>query len=317
MHDSAAEPLYKLLRQIRRPVALRELIAVCLRHIYMGDPFSEDEGAIPPPPPELFEEVNCNQIICAGVRCLVYSKSTASTGVLLYMHGGGFVVGCPEDSDYITRRICHDTGLAVVSVDYSLAPESIFPRAIHECLEALEAVIERGEELGLNHSNVFVGGDSAGGNLALSMAIKLQQRQLQLRGLILLAPWLDMHLEKYGSYNRLAPEGIVYDAAFMGYARAAYVRFEDWENQLASPILCDPTHLPPVILIGGNSDPLLDQFVHFSNRAQDAGCSQIDTVLYEAMPHCFYAFPNLFHEEVDCYARICAFVAQHTMAQSS
>jgi acetyl esterase len=100
MSEIAAEPLYQLLRQNRRPVYLRESIATCLRHIYMGDPLTGETKVLPSPPAELFEEVSSREITISGIRCVIYSPKQPCTGLLLYMHGGGFVVGSSEDTDY-------------------------------------------------------------------------------------------------------------------------------------------------------------------------------------------------------------------------
>jgi acetyl esterase len=308
MSKSAAEPLHKLLSQIRHPVSLRENMAACLRHIYMGDPFTTEKEALPSPPVELFEEVTVKEVTVSGVRCAIYSPKQPSTGLLLYMHGGGFVIGSSEDTDYTTRQLCLSNGLTVISVNYRLAPETVFPGALDDCLQVFDWAIERSDELGFDASNIFLAGDSAGGNLAVSLASRLHQKATHLTGLILLAPWLDMRVEAYESYNRLAPTGIVFDAAFMGYARAAYLKFEDWGNPLASPILCDPGELPPTIILVGTDDPLVDQAVSMGERARDNGCKNIEIVEYEGMPHCFYSFPHLFDEERDCYQEIARFV---------
>jgi len=311
MTESGGEPLFRLLRQIRRPVTLREIVARCLRHVYMGDPFGSEEGCVPPPPPHLFDQVVVREVDVTGIRCVIYSPKECSkqSALLLYMHGGGFVVASSEDSDYITRMLCHSNSVVVVSINYAMAPESMFPGAIDDCMKAMDWAIANSCELGIDPENIFIAGDSAGGNLAAAMGLKLQERGTPAQGLVLLAPWLDMNLEQYDSYNRLAPDGIVYDAAFMGYARAAYVRFEDWANPLASPTFSDPSKWPPTIILVGDDDPLVDQSTGFKDRANVAGCNQIELILYPGMPHCFYSFANLFDEEQDCYQRIAAFLS--------
>jgi acetyl esterase len=307
----AGEPLYKLIAQIRKPVALREIMAQCLRHIYRGDPLSDGKAVLPVPPKELFDDVTVKEVMASEIRCAVYSSKRPAVGLLLYMHGGGFVIGSSEDVDYTARQICKLTGLTVVSVNYRLAPETVFPGALHDCLQALDWAIERSADLALNTSSIFLAGDSAGGNLAASLALLLKQRQRTLAGTILLAPWLDMHVEAYESFNRLAPQGIVYDAGFIGYARGVYARFEEWENPLVSPIFCNLQELPPTIVLVGAEDPLVDQSIQLSEIARDAGCNHIEFVVYEGMPHCFYSFPSLFDEEKDCYKRISLFVKQN------
>ena len=100
----------------------------------------------------------------------------------------------------------------------------------------------------------------------------------------------------------------MFDAAFIGYARAAYLKFEEWENPLASPILCDLGELPPTIILVGTADPLVDQANRMRDQARDSGSTNIELVEYEGMPHCFYSFPSLFDQERDCYQEIARFV---------
>jgi acetyl esterase len=314
MSESAAEPFYKLLGEIRRPLTLREIMSVCLRHIYIGDPFSGEKPLLPPPPQELFDEVTVTEVHSAGIRCVLYLPKQRSTGVLLYMHGGGFVVGCSEDTDYTTRQLCRANRLAVISINYRLAPETVFPGAIEDCVNVLGWARQNGGDYGFDCSRVFVAGDSAGGNLAAAVALRLKRDQVSVAGAILLAPWLDMKVEAYDSYNRLAPEGVVYDAAFIGYCRGAYLRFEEWTDPLASPMLCDPKDLPPTLIFAGTADPLYDQCAQFTESARKAGCNHIELVTYDGMPHCFYTFPNVFAEEVDCYRRISEFVVKSSKA---
>jgi acetyl esterase len=312
MSDSPAEPLYRLIRRIRRPAALRHIMAQCLRHVYMGDPFSGDKEAIPAPPDELKEGIAVKEYNVSDIRCVLYTpkEMQVSMPLLLYMHGGGFVVGCSEDTDYATRKLCLDNRCAVVSVNYGLAPENVFPSAVEECLQVLSWATKTDGTIGIPVSQVFLAGDSAGGNLAVSVAIRLKQISTPASGLVLFAPWLDMNVEKYTSYNRLAPEGTIFDAAFIGYARSAYVRFEDWENPFASPIYCDAGDLPPTIIVAGTDDPLFEQSSCFAARAGEEGKKQIELVAYEGMPHCFYSFPGLFEEELDCYKQIAKFLGK-------
>lgn len=130
--DLKEQPLYDVLKRIRKPVALRDIMALCLRHVLMGDPFSDsDKNAVPKPDPKYLNEVVLEERDICGLRCAIYRPKQPpklTTPVMFYMHGGGFVVGCSEDTDYITRRLSYDNQFMVVSINYPLAPESPFPR---------------------------------------------------------------------------------------------------------------------------------------------------------------------------------------------
>jgi acetyl esterase len=315
INEGSANELYALIGKIRSPLTFRELIAVCLRSIYMGDPFTRDEGNLPSLPSNLVEEVTVTERQVGSIRCTIYSPLNAKAEIplMLYMHGGGFVVGCSEDTDYVTRSLCYSNQIVVVSVNYRLAPETVFPGALIDCEEVLNSVIEVSSELGIDINSIYLAGDSAGGNLAVALFQQAQQLQPSIRGLVLFAPWLDMEVEKYESYNRLAPTGIVFDSAFIGYARGAYTKFEEWKSPLVSPINLTVTKLPPTIILIGTEDPLLDQALCFRQIAEKAGCSNIEIEVYSNMPHCFYSFPSLFTEEVHCYERVSKFIRKTLM----
>jgi acetyl esterase len=227
---------------------------------------------------------------------------------MFYMHGGGFVFGCSEDTDYITRRLCLENDLVVISINYPLAPEAVFPLALDSCMQVMREVCRAQTHWNIDSKAVYVAGDSAGANLAAAVALQMKASGMTAAGLLMLAPWLDMHVESYESYNLLAPTGIVYDSPFIGYARAAYVSFSEWKNPLVSPIHCEPAQLPPSLIIIGTDDPFFDQAVSFEKAASKNGCAHIELVPYEGMPHCFYSLPGLFTEEEDCYKRIVPFI---------
>ena len=297
---------------MRSPASYRELIASCLRSVYMGEPFTKEpleEIAISK---ALSEDVQTAEISASGVQCVVYTPKTTQKkmAAIIYMHGGGFVVGCSEDTDFITRKLCRSNNMVVVSINYRLSPETLFPGALVDCEEVLKFVIRDSEKLSIDPERLYIAGDSAGANLALGLFQQLTNYRSRIKGLILLAPWLDMEVEKYDSYNRLAPDGIVFDAAFIAYARAAYTRFEEWKNPLVSPLYCKLEDLPPTIVLIGTADPLLDQSIAFERKAKLDNCSQIEVHTYAEMPHCFYSFENLYLEEALCFEQISLFISK-------
>ncbi len=311
-NNTAAEPLHSLIRKIRPLPTLRELMASCLRSIHMRDPFSDAGGALPPLPEELMSGVQVVEIIVGEIRCLIYKPSfnTSSLPLALYMHGGGFVIGDCEDVDYIARKLCHSNQMVVASVGYRLAPEVVFPGQLTDCEQVLDYLISQHAEFNIDVSRLYIAGDSAGGNLAAALCHRIHLHQFKIKGLIMLAPWLDMELEAYESYNRLAPTGIVFDAAFLAYARASYVGFEQWKNSLVSPIYCSFLDMPPTVAFIGAEDPLLDQVLKLKAEALLAKCESLEVHIYPGMPHCFYSFPSLFAEEKDCYKRISEFISR-------
>ncbi len=113
----------------------------------------------------------------AGVPVRVYTPNGKGPfGILVWFHGGGWVIGSVADSDVTARELADGAGVVVVSVDYRLAPEHRFPAAVDDCLAATEWVLANAAELGGDPSRVAVGGDSAGGNLAAVVSQQLRGR---------------------------------------------------------------------------------------------------------------------------------------------
>lgn len=313
MSSTLAEPLYQLLRQIRRPVTIREIIASCLRNIY-----TRADGRVPRPPGELMEAVMTSEVYIGDIRCVIYLPPNSEIRpLLLYFHGGAFVVGSTEDVDYIARRICFDNSVTVISINYSLAPEHMFPSALHDCLSVYNWSTENASDLGIDASRVYLAGDSAGGNLAAALSLQLHKQGRDAQGLVMLAPWLDMYVEKYDSYSRSAYDGIVMDAAYLGYARASYAKFDEWTNSLVSPQMASIEDFPPTIALVGTEDPLHDQVVGFGEKAKSRNRQDIEIVVYEGMPHSFYQFPGLFEQENDCFEQIARFLGEQATGWAS
>jgi acetyl esterase len=110
----------------------------------------------------------------ASIRARLYypvePNWAAPTPTLVYFHGGGFVVGSIDTHDSLCRRLAADSGCAVASVDYRLAPEHKFPTAVHDAFDALAWLLAQAPSLGLDSTRFAVGGDSAGGTLARTLA---------------------------------------------------------------------------------------------------------------------------------------------------
>jgi acetyl esterase len=232
--------------------------------------------------------------------------------LLLYVHGGGFMVGCSEDTDYMTRRLCADNNVVVVSVNYRLAPEWPFPAGLDDCLAVYGWLREHGHELGGDPTRVGVAGDSSGGNFAAALPLRARSRGMRPpAATVMFAPVLDLRFEECESFNRLAPTGVVFDAAFIGFLRGAYCRYDEWGHPHVSPLRGDLDGYPPAMIIVGTHDPLVDSCRAFARKAHEAGSAHVELIVREGMPHGFYFWPSLFREEGEAYAAVAGFLARH------
>jgi acetyl esterase len=316
-----AAPMYQLLAKMRSPVTLRDLMIHPVRTGYIGQEKPLDPADLPQSAAELYPDVRVFEVAIpspAGpIRCQVFSPPGASprsaaglSPMMLYVHGGGFTVGRSEDTAYITSRIAAENAMVVVSVNNRLAPEWPFPAPLDDCLAALRWMQTNGGTLGGDGARMVVSGDSAGGNLAAALPIKARDEGgAPPQATVLLAPLTDFFVEEYESFERLAPLGIVYDTAFIGFIRGAYlVQGKNWAHPHASPARADLRNYPPTLIVTGTADPLVDDNRAFAQKLRAAGGTRVEHFVRDTMPHGFYFFPGLFKQGDEAFAAIATFL---------
>lgn len=225
--------------------------------------------------------------------------------VLLYMHGGGFVVGSLDSHQPLCRGLVEDSGAAVLSVGYRLAPEHKFPTAFEDSVDALAWIGTEGRALGLDARRVAVGGDSAGGTLAAALAIEaranagLPQPVLQ----VLAYPGLSSRqtsasYERYGSGHLL--ERSTVDWFFRQYLRDESDR-DDW--RFAPLAAKDLSGLAPAFIVLAECDPLVDEGRDYAARLSAAGVA-VDLRVYPGMIHEFLRMGNVVADALQARAAI-------------
>ena len=312
-----AAPYYRLLSRLRSPLTLRELMIEPVRTGYIGQERPVDPHLLPPSAKELYPAVSVTPLNVPSplgqVRCELFAAPGPHQGrpVLVYIHGGGFTVGTAGDTAYITSRIADETGMLVVSVDYRLAPEWPFPAGLDDILAVLAWLRRHAAEIGGNPEFIAVGGDSAGGNFAAAVPHKARDEGVRPpEAAILLCPITDFNVEQYESFERLAPLGIVYDTAFVGFVRGAYVVHHAlWSHPHVSPALGDLSAYPPTLVVSGEVDPMIDDNTSFVRRLEGAGRT-VTHLVGKQMPHGFYFFPKLLPEGERAFAAIRQFAKE-------
>jgi acetyl esterase len=215
--------------------------------------------------------------------------------VVVFFHGGGFVVCTLETHDPYCRALSAEAGVMVVSVDYRLAPEHKFPAGVEDCLAATEWVLAHARELGGRGSRVFVAGDSAGGTLAAVVALLLRDKGVSgLTGQILLYPVTAHYDPPTASYLEMA-EGY-------GLTRKGMMWF--WDHYLkdksegadfrAAPLLAASLRgLPRAFVVTAEYDVLRDEGLAYAKRLEAAGVD-VTRVYAEGMNHGFACSMNEF-----------------------
>ncbi len=219
--------------------------------------------------------------------------SEQSLPVVVYFHGGGYVIGDLETHDTICHRLAAGVPAVVVSVDYRLAPEHRFPAAVDDCEAATAWVSARAAELGGDPARLAVAGDSGGGNLATVVA-----RRARDTGGPPIAFQLLIYPATDSTGSTLVMEytsGYMLDLDTLMWFGNSYLS-DPAQAGLpdASPLFVeDLTGLPPALVLTAECDPLRDQGEAYANRLREAGAA-VTTTRYEGMIHGFYGFDRVF-----------------------
>jgi acetyl esterase len=206
--------------------------------------------------------------------------------VLVFFHGGGWVIGNLDSHDVVCRALANEGELIVISVDYRLSPEHKFPAAVEDSIAATEWISKNGARLGIDAARLMVGGDSAGGNLAAVVAIHARDagNEPKLAAQVLIYPATDFRMT-HPSHSE--PEtSVLLTHSVIRWFRDHYLNgapdVDDWR---ASPARIENlAGLPPAYVLTAGADPLRDEGDEFAGRLKQAG-----------VPVTYRHFPGQFH----------------------
>lgn len=206
--------------------------------------------------------------------------------VILYCHGGGYSTGSCLYGRTLTSKLAMSTSMDVCSFDYRLAPENPYPAAMEDAMKAWNYLML----LGYGARDVIVAGDSAGGNMALSLVHKLKaEGRLIPRGLVLMSPWTDL-LSTGKSHLAKADIDPVLDAKYLERMIKAYAKGEDLENPYISPIYGEFEGFPPTYIQVGENEILLSDSLELHKKMIKANVPvKMDT--FKGMWHVFQMSP--------------------------
>ncbi len=225
-----------------------------------------------------------------GIRVRVYAPAGQGPWpVLVYYHGGGWVIGSIETYDALCRALANAAGCIVASVEYRLAPEHPFPAAVEDAYEAALWVAANAAGFGGDASLIAVGGDSAGGNLAAVVAhIARDRGRPALKFQLLVYPATDAACDTPSC--RENADGYLLTRDAMLWFRDYYLRSEaDWSHPHASPLRArNFAGLPAALVITAEYDPLRDEGERYAERLREAGVP-VQLARYDGMIHGFFA----------------------------
>ena len=231
------------------------------------------------------------------------AAGASSTHAILYIHGGGFVGGSPATHRALTWRLAEQTRVPVYAIDYRLAPEHPFPAALDDCVAAYRALLDRGIAPGA----IAVGGDSAGGNLTLALALKLKALGVpQPAALVCLSPVTDLS-EPAPSHKTNAKVDAMFDARTFDTVVQSYCPGHDARDPFVSPRRGDVAGLPPTLFQASGAEMLRDDSVLMADKMRAAGVP-VTIEIWPKVAHVWQVTADMLPEGRAAIAKISAFI---------
>jgi acetyl esterase/lipase len=250
--------------------------------------------------------IRIEQIELGGVPTerLAAAGARATHGIL-YIHGGGFVGGSSRTHRPLTWRLAEQTGVPVYAIDYRLAPEHPFPAGLDDCVSAYRALLEKG----LSPSGIAVGGDSAGGNLALALALKLKALGLpQPAALVCLSPVTDLS-KPAPSHVTNARSDQLFDPRTFATVEPVYCPGHDLTDPFISPRYGDPAGLPPTLFQASDVEMMRDDSVLMAEKMRNAGVA-VTIDIWPKVAHVWQVTADVLPEGRAAIVKIAAFLKQ-------
>lgn len=231
---------------------------------------------------------------------------------ILYLHGGGYVIGSPSLYRHLTWRLASAAQARLLAIDYRLAPEHPFPAALDDALGAYGWILAHG----VDPRQVAVIGDSAGGGLAFALLLRCRDEgRVPLPAAVaVMSPWTDLALTG-ASLRANADADPFLDPAEMPLLADYYLAGADPRDPYVSPLYGDPTSLPPALIQVGGDEVLLDDARRMADHLGAAGCA-VTLEIWPRMPHAWHLFAAVLPEARRAIAGIGAFVRQQTVVRT-
>ena len=241
-------------------------------------------------PPEA--DIKCDPVSAGGVKAEWISAPGAIPGrVVLYLHGGGYVVGSIKTHRDLMGRVARAAKARVLGLDYRLAPEHPFPAAVDDSVAAYRWMLQQD----LSPSRIAVAGDSAGGGLVVATLVAIRDAKLPMPATgVCLSPWVDLEGIGESMKTRAHADPVVQREGLTQMA-AAYLGGKDARTPLAAPLYADLKGLPPLLIQVGDAETLLDDSNRLAQRARAAGV-EVKLEVWPEMIHVFQLFAGFLPE---------------------
>lgn len=251
-----------------------------------------------PPRGTRFEEVEAE-----GLAMMRVCHSDTPSGVVLYFHGGGYILGSPKTHRGITGHLAKTSGTMVIVPDYKMAPENPYPAALDDAETVYRALLDEGHP----PASLSLAGDSAGGGLAIALAMRLRDKGLPLpASIVVLSPWTDL-----SNAHLYSPEcEPVLQRRWIDKAARLYCGSEPVSNPYISPVFGDLSGLPPILIQVGSQEILLNDAQRLADAA-DRDNVEARLEIYNSLWHVFQVHAGQLNRATDALKTAGAFIRQH------
>ena len=290
---------YLLSRKNAAPVSLAEQRAdyELLLENYVGH-------AVPLP-----EGTRVETVVVGGIPAQWISSPEADTErVLLYLHGGGYILGSLKSHRDLVARLGSAAGVRSLLIDYRLAPEHVFPAALDDALTAYRWLLANGTK----SEHIVLGGDSAGGGLTLALLQTLRDKEVPMpAGAVLLSPWTDLvgTVESRTTQEAADP---IFSGKAINFLASFYPGTEDARNPLISPINANLHGFPPLFIEVGHDEVLLDDSLHIAEHAKAAHVP-VELTVWDDLWHVFQMYAYVLPEGQQSLENMGSFIRRQIM----
>lgn len=283
------------------------------------------------------ESISIKKIKAHGIPCeWIVAPDADENQRLLYLHGGAFFAGSLDSHRAISCEISKRAGVGVLAVDYRLAPEHAFPSGLEDCYDAYQWMLNHIPGKKSKAKSVFIAGDSAGGNLSISLGVKLKYSHLRMPNAILaVSPVLDFTAQGESIRRLDGQDPVINKKALVQGLPLVYLFGKDIlkiekspinkfkvlskailnkkrlsKNELVSPLFADLTGFPPTLINVGEIELLVDDSKRFAEKAKKQGVD-IELKIWKDMMHVFIAFLGYVPEAEQCLNEMSEFINKH------
>lgn len=253
-------------------------------------------------------DVKCEPVSAGGVKAEWVAAPGADAGrAILYLHGGGYVIGSINTHRAMAGRISRAAKARVLLIDYRLAPEHPFPAAVEDSVAAYRYMLAQG----IRPGRIAIAGDSAGGGLTIAALVAIKEAKLPMPAAgVGLSPWVDLEGIGESMTSKAKADPMVQKDGLLQMA-AAYLNGKDPRSPLAAPLYADLSGLPPLLIQVGTAETLLDDSTRLAERARKSGVN-VTLEPWEDMVHVWQVFAPMLDEGQQAIDKIGAFVLKHT-----